>query len=245
MYCKNCGAVNPNGVKFCSVCGTALAPESKAQAKASGKPALSKNKLIALIAAAAAVVVLIVIIAVSVGSRKKLEPYQIAADRYIRSYLAMDAEESVETYPEFIVDEIIDETSGFDDIDDLIDCVQESFDEMAENWEDEIDVKYSKILKKMKFEITGNHEYSDDNVDDMNEYIEDYFDVESNLISEIRRVKIKLTFNWKNPDVEEKKTTYIYTAEIDGDWYVLTGDVFFDDGYYYRDEPLGEIEHFF
>ncbi|MDA4134115.1 MAG: zinc ribbon domain-containing protein [Thaumarchaeota archaeon] len=57
MFCSNCGAPNPDGVAFCSKCGTALGPaaSSPAQASQSGfsSPAsptvVGKNKFVAAI----------------------------------------------------------------------------------------------------------------------------------------------------------------------------------------------------
>lgn len=216
MVCKNCGAEIDDNVKFCDKCGAEqAAAEAEAAAPVAGEGsevvagANLNNKIGIIAVAAAALLVLIfiiVIIAGAVGSPKSV------ADKYLTAtFKSCSAKAMFKTFPKDYAEYMADTYHRlYDDEDEMMEDLQDNFDDLKEYMKDE-GAKVSWKISKV----------SDTKKDDKKKFddLEDELDLN---IKSYKTVKVKLTM--KMDGDKDTQTIVIYTGKIGGKWYVLSSD---------------------
>lgn len=230
MYCKECGQFNQDGSKFCAFCGAVFEAENNSAIKSISKIKLNRNKIFALAAICIAAVVLIVIIASTSQS-----PGQSVVKQYIDATKNQNAKQIINlSYPEFIIDYYEDIHDR--DKNDLIYATQDFFDYANEALIDEVGVTLEEFYHSIDYEILSERECSKSELNDLNNHFYEYYDADPNCVSELIKVKVRITIDWEPEDYKRSETAEYYVMKVGGKWYLES----YRYGYN-RSDPLTEM----
>ena len=180
MFCPNCGSEVEEGSKFCGVCGASMTEEDTSHtagsAGAAGTAAnlmKSKGKLIKIGAGLAVIALIGVGAALFMGNN-----YKKPVDQIVKLLNRQDT--NLENYinaacPPFIGNaykECLDIFSDRDEVKDELDNIEDQFDIVFEEWEDE----YGDHLK-FKYKIEDKEELSKKELSEIRSFLKDVRDL--------------------------------------------------------------------
>jgi hypothetical protein len=203
MKCTKCGSEQPDGTKFCGVCGAEITQGYQPPGQTS--PAGKKGKLpIGKIAGlAAAVVVLIIIIsAISGGGYKK------PIDLVFKSIQTGKASHMLKAMPKFIIDDRYSDRDELDELDELFEEVQEELrDEYGKN-------------AKVSYKITDRDKLDKDDLEDISEYFGDYFGSAGKRAKVKAGYEIELDATIRGSEDKDTNELTVTVIKIGGKWYL-------------------------
>lgn len=194
-YCPECGAEINDEAKVCEQCGTAIetAIEKPAEDKA------AKKKKILILAGVIAGAVLVVVIALVILITSILSNFgcEGTAKRFAEAALNEDYKKMTG----FVSDIVIE---GFYDNDE--DELEERFDREFEYMNNYFD-NYIAGDYEIKYKIEDVDVYPDEVADEMFDWFEDYYDVDTDVIKKAAIVEFEVY-------VTEGKETYFYDVNL-------------------------------
>ena len=183
-FCGKCGAKLPDDGVFCPSCGSKVdnAQETDFSDSSSGNinSGVPGRRIPFAMIAAAAAALLVIIIAVSVivnstGSKGTI-------GKYFKCMIKEDGEKAVKLMSNVLLEKYDD------DEDDLADFLEAEFEYYLDVIDDELgrDPKISFKIKKEK-------EYSDRKFEDLMEYLEEYYDIDTRDVKAVKTVSVDMT----------------------------------------------------
>jgi len=212
-FCANCGAEMADADRVCGQCGTPAPADSIPAASMSGEGSVDNknNKIIMLVGVAiAAIVVLVIVVNVASNFTGK--------KGVIRKMCKAIVKEDIDTLDAIdssISEEIYESIYG----DDYLDMYEERVEDTLDKFEDKVGE-----IKSIKFEITDETEYSDRKLEDLEETLEDNFNMDTSDIKKVVRTDVKLTVKGK-----KKSASYsiddLYLIKEKGGWKIYYGSL--------------------
>ena len=198
-----------SGVSFSSVKDSLTMDNIKNITK---KP--NKNTIIGLAVIGVVVIAVIVLLCVLLlgGGYKKpldnmIKAYETGEGKYIKEYYTKEMIEDVE--------DTVDKSKKYDDVDDYLDSKAESLKEaMEKRFGDDFKIKYS--IKKKKA-------LSKKQLKDIKESYEETYEVDKASVSD--GYKLTLSITWKGEDDEaEDESRDFYVVKVNGTWTIQSGN---------------------
>lgn len=208
-FCKACNKQVDDSLSFCPTCGGQLetvadskpvaANDAIGKAKDVAGDLVSKvksDKKLLIGAGVAAVVVLILIFGLGI---KMLDPGAGVAKKYWKAYIKEDADKIVKLLHEDM----------YEDEDDVVDAIEEEFDD---NKDADREIKKFKIVESVK--------YSEDQLEDLAEVLENIYDIDEDDVKAAKHVWARMVVEY---DGEESVTyTSATVIKIEGKWYIYS-----------------------
>jgi hypothetical protein len=202
MKCTKCGSEQPEGTKFCGVCGAELEQtfQPEQPAPAGKKGTLPIGKIAGL---AVAIILLIVIIsAISGGGYKK------PIDLMFKSLQTGKASHMLKAAPKSLVDERLGGDDALDELDDV-------FDELHDELEDE----FGKNVK-ISYKITDKEKLDKDDLDDIAEYFDYMFDSSGKDVKIKAGYELEVEGTIKGSEDKDTEDMTVTVIKIGGKWYL-------------------------
>ncbi|MCM1228062.1 MAG: zinc ribbon domain-containing protein [Clostridium sp.] len=206
-YCMQCGAqIDDDNAAVCPSCG---ANQDSAPTANGVDPVIvenptdgSKKMFPVLIAAAAVVLVVFILILKALFGGSYKDPI----DNFCKAMETGKGKYLYKSMPEFMIEDEYDDMKKSEIIDELDEVGEDLLDSLEDEYGDDIKVSY-KIKSKEKIDK--------DDLKDMEDDIEDYYDAKVN-VQKGYEVKLRLKIKGDDDDDSEKVTFNVY--KIDGKW---------------------------
>jgi hypothetical protein len=202
MKCPKCGSEQPEGTKFCGVCGAEI-PQTyqPEQTVSSGKKsALPIAKIAGL--AAGVIVLIIIISAISGGGYKR------PIDLMFKSLQTGKASYMLKAVPKFVVE---DTFGGYDDLD----YIDDMFDELQDDLQDEFGKN-----AKISYKITDKDKLDKDDLEDAAEYLSSAFKSAGKKLKIKAGYEIDMDITIKGSKSKDTEDTNFTVIKIGGKWYI-------------------------
>lgn len=198
-----------SGVSFSSVKDSLTMDNIKNITK---KP--NKNTIIGLCVIAVVVIAVIVLLCVLLlgGGYKKpldnmIKAYETGEGKYIKEYYT---EEQIEE-----VEDIVDKSNKYDDVDDY-------FDDKAEKWKESSEKRLGEDFK-IKYSIKKKKALTKKQLKDIKESYEETYEVDKASVTD--GYKLTLSITWKGEDDEaEDESRDFYVVKVNGSWTIQSGN---------------------
>ena len=145
---------------------------------------------------------LIMIIVICLFALLMIDRSKIVADKFAKGMVNGDAKLFLDLYHEEYIDKIEDWQE-----EDFEDYLEKFFDEEFENYEIE------------SYEITKVKEADEDDLEDIAEYLDEYYDIEEDSVKAMKTYTIKFIIDYDGD--EEKEKIKLPVVKIDGKWFVF------------------------
>ncbi len=214
-FCNNCGSYIEDETKSCPVCNSIPDDNNKknnlnaSNAFNSVKTKVAGNKKLALVIGVIAVVLVIVLVISLFGGKG----YEKAVDKYIDVMLKGNVEKVKDLAPEAYWDYLEDTYDV--DIDDLVEELEETSEDMLEAFEDE----YGERIK-ISYKVTDADRFDEDDLKDVKDALKDKYDIAKKSVTDAYELEIELKI--KGSDDEDEDEMELYAVKVDGKWYVMS-----------------------
>lgn len=207
MFCGKCGAENADNAQFCKGCGAKLnegqTPKSMIAVTVDGK---NKNRKIGMIAAAAGVVIVIALLVNLFGGRS----YKKTVNKFMDATFNADAKTIMELVPDKIIDYALEE-AGYDDdeLDDLIDEMNETSEDLIESLE-----RYYGEDWSFSYEILDVENLTDRKLNSVKD------DYEENGVKVSAAKTVEVEFTIKGDDTDISNSVEVPVIKVGRSWYL-------------------------
>lgn len=218
MFCTQCGAHNPDGANHCGACGAPMGTPAKK--KAGFDPAASwksfrgsKFFLPGLIGAAALILVAVVVLAIALGGGESEKSKEQTRDSLLNNYFESIAETDVDLYLSSFPNEVFD--ANYMDEDDIEYALEDMLFDLEWDYGENI---------KITCKIVDEEKWDKYDTEDFAEYLENYYDMDADKITEIWTVECDVTIKGsEDKETDEMEFTVI---KYKGKWYLAPDSMY-------------------
>lgn len=207
MFCKYCGREIKNTEKFCGNCGRIFDMNEEQLLNPSNK--FQRNKLIKLIIP----IVVIIIVVMLGGYIKENTGYKAVLNKYFKALETADGDLWRSIICDVYIDDLIDGW-GYTEKE-LLENYQEALDETMVDYIDRVGRNV-----KITYEITDSYIPDNDELHDLNRWMEDY-GFEDYPITDA--IVVECEYVVTGEDGSGTKNCEMLLIEVDGDWYRAVG----------------------
>lgn len=208
-FCRNCGAQMDDIDKVCGQCGTHVVENSVPEMAAEKEK--GSNKLVWLIVGVIVAIVAVVIMANVAGN---FTGYKGTINKMVRALQSND----IATL-EGMASSISEEEFGAWYGDDIYDYYDEVISDTLDKYEDSVGT-----IKKISYEITDEKELSDRRMNELNDNLEELYNMDTSSIKKVVGVNLKITVKGS-----KKSSTYnvknLYMIKENSGWKVFYGNL--------------------
>ena len=222
MFCGKCGTQNPDNAAFCKKCGTQLNAQKKVSAPTTAqtpvrvrpqpqqrRPTQKRNcrqdKKIGMIAVTVVVVIVLIAAFALFGGRS----YKATVKQSITATYDVDAEKFMELLPDAVIDRIMKD-EDYEDYDEMIDDVNDTFERQIQSIERYIGDDWSMSYKIIKVEkVSGK---------DLDELKKDYKKDYKIRVSAAKVAEVEITI--KAGETENSSSLDIPLVKVGRSWYI-------------------------